>query len=211
MNAPVPYAQPSPRRRRSLAIEDNVVSIAELAGVVAPPARPKETGDLRTWRAIEQELGTALPPDYRDFAMTYGSGTFCDPGRLCVSIMNPFSPDYKKHFFSERQTLLLTQGSSRAEDWAYDAFPESPGLFPLGSDDNGCTLLWLTEGQPDGWPIVLQPSRSTYLERVDLSMTTFLARAFSKQLTCCIWSAPEFFSGPRRVKFAQEASEIEYQ
>lgn len=42
-------------------------------------------------------------------------------------------------------------------------------------------------------------------------MTSFLARAFSRQLICIPWQQLEFFSGPRPVKFAQEQSQIEYQ
>jgi hypothetical protein len=183
------------------------MAIQELINVVPPPLKPGETGSLAAWNSIQEQLGITLPDDYRDFAMTYGSGTFNDPGRLCVPIMNPFAPAYAQALSFECDTLLLIGGP----DWPHRAFPQRPGLFPWGTDDNGCTLLWLTSGPPAQWPILLNPPRSIDLERVDLAMTTFLAKAFSKELQCTIWSAPEFFSGPRRVKFATHESEIEYQ
>jgi hypothetical protein len=186
------------------------MAIEDLSDVVSPPAIPTETGNVEIWRAIESRMGIVFPADYRDYAITYGTGVFDDPGRLCVTVLNPFSASYEEMFLSECETLESTQGTYNKSEWPYKAFPETPGLLPWGLDDNGSTLLWLTDGPPETWPIMLQPSGDIYLQRIDLPMTSFLAQAFSKQLSCIIWSEPEFFSGPRKVKFAQTDSEIEH-
>jgi hypothetical protein len=188
-----------------------LVAIEELIDVVAPPTDPKETASLAAWKHIEDQLGIRLPEDYYAFASAYGTGTFNDPGRLCIWISNPFAPTYLASLEFHCKLLRRTESLYWPEKWPYKAYPERPGLFPWGDDDNGSTLLWLTSGPCDQWPIFLNPGRSMDLIRVDLPMTTFLAKSFSKELDCPIWDEPEFFSGPRKVKFARDRSEIEYQ
>ena len=72
-------------------------------------------------------------------------------------------------------------------------------------------FFWLTVGHPDNWPVLVTSPRGYFWERFELPMTSFLALAFSRRLSCVPWHRPEFFSGPRPVKFAQEQAAIEYQ
>src|SRR5438067_1941995 len=65
------------------------MAIEDLIAVVAPPAQPREAGNLAAWTAVEARLGTRLPTDFRDFVFQYGSGAFNDPGRLCIFPRNP--------------------------------------------------------------------------------------------------------------------------
>jgi hypothetical protein len=187
------------------------MALKDLMAVVAPPSHPRDAGDLAAWSAAEAMIGTPLPGDFRDYCLRYGSGVFNDPGRLCVAVRNPLAPDFEKRFRECRDWLRLMKESAGDEEFPYGVFPPHPGLILWGEDDNGCMMFWLTEGEPDNWPVVVTPPRGYFWERFDLSMTTFLAGAFSRQLTCVPWQQPEFFSGPRRVKFAQRESEIEYQ
>jgi hypothetical protein len=97
------------------------------------------------------------------------------------------------------------------DEFPYQAFPPTPGLILWADDDNGCMFFWLTEGDPDNWPVLVTPPRGYHWERFDLPVTSFLARAFSRQLTCVPWRDPVIFSGPRLVRFAQQRAEIDYQ
>jgi hypothetical protein len=187
------------------------MALEDLMAVVPPPAHPRDAGDLAAWTAMEEKLGTRLPEDFRDFCLYYGSGAFNDPGRLCIFVRNPLAPDFEARFCQDVDWLRLMKGSASDDDFPYGVFPPLPGLILWAEDDNGCMLFWLTEGQPDRWPIVVTPPRGYFWERFDLPMTWFLARAFSWQLTCVPWHQPEFFSGPRKVKFAQDPGDIEYQ
>ena len=187
------------------------MSVAELLAVVPPPARPKNVGDLAAWQAAEAAIGTPLPADFRDFVLRYGSGVFNDPGRLCVFPRNPLAPDFEARFRSDCAWLRDMKGLAEMEDFPFEVFPPAPGLILWAEDDNGCMFFWLTEGPADAWPTLVTPPRGYFWERFELPMTSFLARAFSRQLVCVPWQQPEFFSGPRRVKFAQERAEIEYQ
>jgi hypothetical protein len=187
------------------------MSAAELMAVVPPPARPRQVGDPAAWDAVEARIGTRLPADFREFVLRYGTGVFNDPGRLCVFPRNPLAPDFDAHFRADGHWLREMKALADGEEFPYAVFPPSPGLILWADDDNGCLFCWLTEGHPDNWPVMVTPSRGHYWERFELSMTSFLARAFTRRLTCVPWQAPEFFSGPRPVKFAKERGEIEYQ
>ena len=49
--------------------------------------------------------------------------------------------------------------------------------------EDGDKLTWLTDGEPNDWPVILVNFCGEY-ERWDLSMTTFLVHAFSNQIEC---------------------------
>src|SRR5262245_49699252 len=72
------------------------MAIAGLLAVVPPAVGPPDVESDKRWRTIQRAVGIALPGDYRDFALAYGSGHFEDPGRLMVSVMNPFDVDYPR-------------------------------------------------------------------------------------------------------------------
>jgi len=187
------------------------MSVAELMAVVSPPARPRDVGDLAAWHDAEARIGTRLPSDFRDFVVRYGTGVFNDPGRLCVFPRNPLAPGFDARFRSECDWVRDMKESAERDEFPYEVFPRTPGLVLWADDDNGCMFFWLTEGDPDNWPVLVTPPRGYCWERFELPMTSFLAAAFSRRLTCVPWHQPEFFSGPRPVKFAQEQAAIEYQ
>jgi hypothetical protein len=54
-------------------------------------------------------------------------------------------------------------------------------LLPWGTDENGNTLHWLTEGVPNDWPVIAE-SHDGEIERFDMSMTTFLAKALTREI-----------------------------
>jgi SMI1-KNR4 cell-wall len=187
------------------------MGLQELVAVVPAPLAPKNTGSLQEWEAVEKTLGTALPSDFRDFCMRYGSGVFNDPGRLAITVRNPLAREFQEQFRTDCEFLQgikaeLTELGD--EHFPYAVFPESPGLLLWGEDDNGNTLYWLTDGAPGNWPLVLWPHGYSF-EHVDMSMTSFLAGEFSREIKCSFWGEP-FFSGPRRVKFVSTGDKIEY-
>jgi hypothetical protein len=115
--------------------------------------------------------------DFRDVGLHYGSGKFCG----FLSILNALSADFKRAVNYLLETLREVKGSSPYRNYPYEVFPSQPGLLPWGSDENGSMLHWLTEGSPDDWPVIVE-SHEGELERFDLSMTTFLTKAFTYQI-----------------------------
>jgi hypothetical protein len=76
------------------------MAITELTSIVQPPASPLRTRNSDFLRSIERELGLRFPDDYKDFAVTYGSGGFFAPGGICIEVLNPLAESYSKRFDS---------------------------------------------------------------------------------------------------------------
>src|SRR6266481_1587691 len=125
------------------------MSIQELAQVLPAPQSPVDAaGERSGWLAVEAELKTALPEDYKAFIETYGSGTV--DGFL--RIFNPFAVDRNVNLMSRmpemmwalnevRPTALMTPGLR--------LYPETNGALPFGVSHNGDFLMWVTVGRPD--------------------------------------------------------------
>ena len=176
------------------------MSLNELMAVVSPPQNPIEIGNESQMATIEEKLGTRLPDDYRAFAGKFGTGRFNDLDRVCIEVLNPFAPNYFVTLDYMCKTLRESlEIDARRTPVLYNAFPTKPGLLPWGQDDNGCTML--VEGPPNDWPIIVNPPRYSEYQQFPLSMTAFLTKAFTRQLTCILWDDPEFFSGPTPVVF----------
>jgi SMI1-KNR4 cell-wall len=128
------------------------MAIEDLLAVVPPPARPIDPGDPAAWPKVEQALGTKLPSDYRDYGLRYGSGVLGHN----IFVYNPFSPFYLGDVKNTCQ--LFGQMHEVEEDYfPHAVFPSSPGLLPWASDSNGNHYFWLTEGEPDQWPVLFWP------------------------------------------------------
>jgi len=125
---------------------------------------------------MQVSASNQLLTDFHDIAIHYGSGTFCG---TYLAILNPLSPDFERAV-----NYLLTELRERqvTYKYPYGVFPEKGGLLPWGSDENGDVPHWLTEGIPDDWPTILQADGGE-LERFDMPMTTFLAKAFRYQIS----------------------------
>lgn len=159
------------------------MSIDQLLQVVAPPESPVETDDGESWEMAQQALGTKLPSDFREFGLHYGTGRFCG----YLGVLNPLSGNFEPAIKYLLETLRDNKSS---RNYPYDVFPDSPGLLPWGGDENGQMLNWLTDGDADSWPVVVE-SHEGELERFDMTMTTFLAKALSNEIRPAhIWGRP---------------------
>jgi len=176
--------------------------IVELTTTIPPPSQPVETGTVKAWQEVLQQLKIELPDDYRDFGMAYGTGAFEDVGRLDIWVYNPFSPRYFDSIWSHLHNLDALKVGEGDRFVPYDIFPKSPGLLVWGSDVNGNEMFWLTKGRPSDWPIVVRSPEGQFLE-FDGPLTSFLAKAFRRQLAVAVWPEP-FFSEPGNIRFRPE-------
>jgi hypothetical protein len=173
------------------------MSIQELIPVIPPPEQPVESGDRSMWKEIEENLGTLLPRDYKDFVHTYGTGKLAD----FIHVFNPFAKDEYVSLLPcvKRLSSILRQLKDFETDlFPYHIYPDSPGLLPWASDENGNWYFWLTRGKPDDWPTVLRGGRSPNWEEFTFSMTSFLARSLSQSIPCPLW--PNDFPDPSNPK-----------
>ncbi len=126
--------------------------VDEVAGLVG--WRP---GDFRAeldWAAVERELGTRLPADYKELLTRFPSGAF----RSSVEVENPGqSADELANVKRHNEELLETfadQDTGYLTGTSYVLFPEPGGLYPWGGTGAGGTFWWITDSaDPDTWRV----------------------------------------------------------
>ena len=156
--------------------------LERLRQLLPPPADPVEPGQPDSWAEIEEDLGTGLPRDYKAFTELYGSDKVDD----FLYLFNPFTAGQDGNLLAEKDRVLEGYRQTRArfpERLPLPAFPDPGGVLPLGRTDNGDELYWVTEGDPDGWPVALLESRAALQEVHRMPVTGFLAALAANQLT----------------------------
>jgi hypothetical protein len=155
--------------------------LERLRELLPPPAEPVEPGRPDGWAAVEADLGTGLPGDFRAFTELYGSGMVDD----FLYLFNPFAKGQDGNLVAERDRVLAGYRQTRArfpERLPLPAFPDAGGVLPLGRTGNGDELYWVTEGHPDDWPVVLLESRAALQELHRMPVTGFLTALAANEL-----------------------------
>ena len=174
------------------------MSLDRLRELAPPPAEPVETGSPDAWGEVERTLGTALPSDYKTVTNLYGSGTFDE----FLYLFNPFSKGEDGNLLHERDAVLEAYATSRKKSpdrYPLPPFPEPGGVLPAGRTENGDELYWVTEGEPDAWPVMLLESRGGRQERHATTITGFLAALLGGELATSI--LPEDVTRRREHEF----------
>ena len=163
------------------------MTIEALTQVIPPPRNPAGVF-LGPWEPIEVELGTALPPDYKDLVRVYGSGYYME----FFGIHIPRSPNLNIRLETQVPAICATF-FDRAE-LPYPLWPEPKGLVPFGGTDNGDFLFWLPREASEDWRVVVWDRGLWNFEAFDCDVTSFIAglatgeiipEAFPKDLATC--------------------------
>ena len=144
------------------------MTIEALAKVVPPPVRPSEAFG-GPWEAVEAEVGTALPKDYKEFVRLYGHGEFME--FLGVHVPRCRSPYVR----FESEIRVVGDVFAEDEDLPYAFWPSPGGLLVFGKTDFGDYLFWLTSGPPDTWRVVVWGRGLQEFEAFECGLTDFLA------------------------------------
>ncbi|MGW6576244.1 SMI1/KNR4 family protein [Streptomyces sp. NPDC054945] len=126
-----------------------------LARLVTPPTAPIDArGD---WTAAETAVGVRLPDDYKWLVATYGWGEFCD----FLYLRTPFG--VSKYNGIEWQSAHPTESADLGgERYPYPLHPAPGGLLIWGTTMDADRLCWLTDGEPEEWPVVVWSSEGWY-------------------------------------------------
>ncbi|MGW6449921.1 hypothetical protein [Lentzea sp. NPDC055074] len=130
------------------------------------------------WRAVEAELGTALPTDYRVYADNYPA--LCVEGFLHVS--HPVGEWALREAAEAALVPLRGHREEFPEFVPYALFPEPGGLLPWGITDNGDDLFWSTEGDPDDWRVVVSDHAEWWTH--DGGVLSFLSGLLRREIEC---------------------------
>jgi hypothetical protein len=156
------------------------MAIGELLQLIQAPAQPVQTGDAVRWAQVERSLGTRLPEDYRDLVTLCGSGIFW--GLFRLELLNPFSASYPEQLRAWSALLRIRRGLPERQRISYGIFPSQPGWLPWGGTDVGQTFCWVTEGDPDRWPLLLISDRNKSFQQLQMPITSFLAQLLTGRL-----------------------------
>ncbi|MEN8653703.1 hypothetical protein ABCR94_24630 [Streptomyces sp. 21So2-11] len=135
------------------------------------------------WEAMERELGTQLPSDYKQLCVFFGCGEFSD-------FLHVLSVDQSQVFdlITRWRGFLddaLEFGVSDDEvDPIFDPYriyePGKGGLIPWGSSRSADEFYWLVEPETAGeWPILARVADSTNWRRFDISVPEFAFRVLT--------------------------------
>ncbi len=130
-------------------------ALEDLLALVPPPA--SATSASGDFAAIEADLGTALPADYKALIQRYGYGTFCD----FLHLWSPFFAACTM-MSQAREALDADSQLARVAPNAvpFAPFPTPDGALPWARTDNGDVVYWLTWGKPDEWPVAFWNPRA---------------------------------------------------
>ena len=135
------------------------------------------------WDAVEVQLSTRLPADYRAFMATYGGGGIGDLG-----ILVPLAVDYPQW---NPGTIVDTTPELR-ELWEQDGGIPGTGLgadavLAWGAGCNANLLGWLmTSSDPDQWPVVVwRRHGDPYRALFECGMAEFLRRLMLAEFDEC--------------------------
>ena len=149
------------------------MSIANLIKVVPPPAEPF-WAFKGPWAAIEGELGTALPQDYKDYIAVYGCGDFMQ----YLSVFLPKSWTVNLRLGAQVKLfpgIFRDVSKDVVGNLPYPLWPEPGGLMVFGGTSGGDHLFWLMRGAPQDWPVVVWYRATNETQMFKCDMTDFFA------------------------------------
>ncbi|MFI9452556.1 SMI1/KNR4 family protein [Amycolatopsis sp. NPDC052450] len=107
----------------------------------------------KSWEIVEQNLGIALPADYKELLARFPGGVF-----RRIEIDSPVANEKAwtkyKRALEEILQILGDEDLEYLDQVDYTLYPEFGGLLPWGSDGQGGTFCWITDSSdPDLWRI----------------------------------------------------------
>ncbi|MGW3510949.1 hypothetical protein [Streptomyces sp. NPDC000994] len=113
------------------------------------------------WAALEADLGTALPSDFRSLAEAYPILVVDD--FLSVSVLRPGA---EASWASEsREDEVLQDLYEMGDTEGYVPFPQPGGLTSWAQSNSGDSFYWRTSpADPDAWPVVVRGDNGDWSE-----------------------------------------------
>jgi hypothetical protein len=156
-----------------------------LIDIVPPPECPFDAGDEECFRSVEAMLRFKLPTDFRRLIRIYGTGQWLGFWNL----LNPNTSNLHVNLIAQSQCLRpkgwSTLDSERflrenlGDQYPHAIYPESGGILPWATTDNGGRFYWLTKGEADCWPTIYYPDRAPDYREYNMTSTELLYAAVS--------------------------------
>jgi hypothetical protein len=147
---PPPAPETLAPRRRVLTQGSGLTALRDL---LPPPEAPKLGSE--NWESVFATLGTRLPTEYVDLMKTYGGGLW----RSDLRFPMPLEPT-ETGLVAHAQTAADIYRELRSEipdEYLLPVWPEPGGFLAFADSIHGDYIGWLTDGDPDQWPVVVWP------------------------------------------------------
>ncbi|MFG2886298.1 SMI1/KNR4 family protein [Streptomyces sp. NPDC048297] len=158
---------------------DDMLRIEELEAAL-PAMTPWRVPGGRgvDWAALEADLGTALPSDFRALAEAYPVLVVDD--FLTVSLPVPGA---EASWASESRDDEILQDWYEMDDMeGYVPFPQPGGLIGWASSNSGDVFYWKTSpADPDAWPVVVRTDNADWIE-FPVGAVEFLAGVYGRTI-----------------------------
>lgn len=172
------------------------MSLEFLTKLLPPPANPKSHGSDAQWSKFEQELGTSVPSDYREFIGSYGTGAIND----FLWILNPFEENENINFIAASRYLMdaySTLKEEYPEYYKHSVYPKRGGILPWGFTIDSDSVFWVTNDQANKWKVGVHDKMSYKFVTYDCNMSNFLSKIIDGQISCPIF--PGDFPGDNPI------------
>ncbi|MGW4824685.1 hypothetical protein ACWEP4_38625 [Streptomyces sp. NPDC004227] len=139
-----------------------MLRLEELEAVLPSMTRWRVPGGRSVdWAALEVDLGTALPSDFRSLAEAYPILVVDD--FLSVSVPRPGA---EASWASEsREDEVLQDLYEMGDTEGYVPFPQPGGLISWAQSNSGDSFYWRTSpADPDAWPVVVRGDNGDWSE-----------------------------------------------
>jgi hypothetical protein len=146
---PKPRPVPEQVQRDALAAGSGLDTLRLL---VPPPEVPYLGGG--SWQDLFAELDTHLPGEYVALMDLYGAGLWSN----WLQFATPLRPGRTLAAYArERLGWYRELRDEFPEYHPLAVWPEPGGFLPFAGSIDGDSLGWLTVGEPDHWPLVVEP------------------------------------------------------
>jgi hypothetical protein len=165
------------------------VGIEKIQEMMPAPLVPKQGGE-HDWKTIERSIDVAFPSDFKKFVDVYGTGSISG----FLWIFNPFSSNPSLNF--EASEYLVSSYESMRAIFP-DVYRRRPGTWlPWAISDNGDSLSWILDGDPETWTVMIQSKEQDQEEETYLTFEPFMQKLIGNGLRSRI--LPDLFlAGPK--------------
>ena len=147
---PPPVTEVTPERRAALRVGTGLDALRLL---VPPPVQPYLGGG--SWGDVFEELGVELPAEYIELMQTYGAGSWRGWLRTFIPLRRTFAIQVASVLDGYRELR-----ENHPDVFLLPVWPEPGGFLPFADSIEGDYLGWLTEGEADGWPLIVNARHS---------------------------------------------------
>lgn len=160
-----------------------MMGIDKMENIIEPPNNPLYSGIVYSVLIDGKHL-VELPSDFSQFIKRYGSGVIDD----FIWILNPLSEN-DNISFCVSEYLIKSYFEMKKEfpcDYPRPEFPEGGSFLPFAITDNGESIVWIVNGNPDSWVVAVHGSAQDEEEVYDLSFIDFMVNFLSGKIASSI-------------------------